>query len=104
MTSTYKFGAGLVLFPVWAIVLSALAFVFLPVPQAIAACGTIVASPFAALAWLDHLPRLSDTFGLVLGRGRGRLEHLRALRQRALDAIETGRKQVEGDAPPSATS
>lgn len=104
MTSTYKFGAGLVLFPVWALLLSVLGFVFLPTSRAIAACGVIVASPFAALAWLDHLPRLSDTFGLVLGRGRGRLEHLRDLRRRAIEAIEYGRKQIEGDAPPPAAT
>ncbi len=95
MTSTYKLGAGLVLFPLWAALACAAAFAILPGPRAALAAAAVLASPFAALAWLDRLPRLTDTFGLVLGRGRGRLEHLRGLRQRAVEAIARGRAKLE---------
>lgn len=102
LTSTYKLAAGLLAFPLWAILLVALVAWKLPVDTApkVLACLGVLASPFAALVWLDRLPRLSDTFGLLIGRGRGRLEHLRALRKGALDAIERGREKTFGALPP----
>lgn len=99
LTSTYKLGAGLLLFPLWAAVACTLAAGLLRHGNAapvLVTCLGIVASPFAALAWLDRWPHLADTFGLVLGSGRGRLPELRALRAEALAAIETGRLRTQG--------
>jgi hypothetical protein len=60
----------------------------------VACIAALLTSPFAALAWQDRLPRLADTFWLLLGRGT-RLAHLRGLRARALDAIAKARARAE---------
>ncbi len=102
LTSTYKLGAGLLAFPLWAAAACTLAALFVPGKTAlepVLACLVVLSSPFAALAWLDRLPRLSDTFGLLLGNGRGRLPHLRELRKRALDALERGRQKTSPTPP-----
>ena len=52
--STLKIGTGLVAYPVWAIGLTAAAFAaFRSKPARALATGVILASPFAALRWLD---------------------------------------------------
>jgi 1-acyl-sn-glycerol-3-phosphate acyltransferase len=57
--STYKLGVGLVVYPVWAALAIGAAFWRLPsVEQALAATALLLASPFAALAWLDRWDRL----------------------------------------------
>ncbi len=94
LTSTYKLGAGLVLFPLWALVGCVIAALTLPPGAAVACIAALLTSPFAALAWQDRLPRLADTFWLLLGRGT-RLAHLRGLRARALDAIAKARARAE---------
>ena len=102
LTSTYKLGAGLLAFPLWAAAACTIAALFVPGKTALEpllACLVVLTSPFAALAWLDRLPRLSDTFGLLLGNGRGRLPQLRELRRRALDALERGRQQTSPTPP-----
>lgn len=55
VVSTYKLGTGLVVFPVWAGALVGASLAFLPPPVSFAAAAVAVASPFAALHWLDHL-------------------------------------------------
>ena len=57
VVSTYKLGIGLVVFPLWLALLVALGFVFLPSPSSLAAAVVAVASPLAALPWLDRFDR-----------------------------------------------
>jgi hypothetical protein len=51
--STIKLGVALVVYPLWAAGLVALAFALVPPPLSLAAAAVAIASPFAALAWLD---------------------------------------------------
>jgi glycerol-3-phosphate O-acyltransferase / dihydroxyacetone phosphate acyltransferase len=51
--STVKLGAALVIYPLWAAGLVSLSFVLLPPPLSFGAAAVALASPFAALQWLD---------------------------------------------------
>ena len=51
--STVKLGAALVVYPLWAAGLVGLSFVLLPPPLSLGAAAVVIASPFAALRWLD---------------------------------------------------
>ena len=51
--STVKLGAALVVYPLWAAGLVSLSFVLLPPPVSFGAAAVVLASPFAALQWLD---------------------------------------------------
>ncbi|HUJ61481.1 MAG TPA: 1-acyl-sn-glycerol-3-phosphate acyltransferase [Kofleriaceae bacterium] len=51
--STVKLGTALLVYPLWAAGLVALSFVLIPPPLSLAAAAVVVASPFAALRWLD---------------------------------------------------
>jgi 1-acyl-sn-glycerol-3-phosphate acyltransferase len=51
--STIKLGAALVVYPVWAAGLVTASFVMLPPPLSLVAAFVAIASPFAALKWLD---------------------------------------------------
>ncbi|MCX5745196.1 MAG: 1-acyl-sn-glycerol-3-phosphate acyltransferase [Proteobacteria bacterium] len=51
--STIKLGAALVVYPVWMGGLVAAALTLLPPPLSLAAAAVAIASPFAALRWLD---------------------------------------------------
>ncbi|HEV7554233.1 MAG TPA: hypothetical protein VGO00_02195, partial [Kofleriaceae bacterium] len=51
--STIKLGAALVVYPVWAAGLVTASFVMLPPPLSLVAAFVAIASPFAALEWLD---------------------------------------------------
>ncbi|HTL35759.1 MAG TPA: 1-acyl-sn-glycerol-3-phosphate acyltransferase [Kofleriaceae bacterium] len=51
--STIKLGAALVVYPVWMATLVGASFVFIPPPLSFVAAGIAIASPFAALRWLD---------------------------------------------------
>jgi glycerol-3-phosphate O-acyltransferase / dihydroxyacetone phosphate acyltransferase len=51
--STVKLGAALVVYPLWAAGLVSLSFVLLPPPLSLGAAAVAIASPFAALRWLD---------------------------------------------------
>ena len=57
VVSTYKLAAGLVVFPLWAATLVSASFVWVPWPFSLGAAAVAVASPFAALAWLDYLDK-----------------------------------------------
>ena len=57
VVSTYKLGLGLAAFPIWLVLLLALSFLLLPAPYSFAAMGLSVASPLAALPWLDRIDR-----------------------------------------------
>jgi glycerol-3-phosphate O-acyltransferase/dihydroxyacetone phosphate acyltransferase len=62
--STIKLGAALVVYPVWAAGLVTASFVMLPPPLSLVAAFVALASPFAALEWLDDYwqrrPRVSS--------------------------------------------
>ncbi|HEY1552511.1 MAG TPA: 1-acyl-sn-glycerol-3-phosphate acyltransferase [Kofleriaceae bacterium] len=51
--STVKLGAALVVYPLWAAGLVTASFVLLPPPLSFGAAAVVLASPFAALQWLD---------------------------------------------------
>jgi hypothetical protein len=51
--STIKLGAALVVYPLWAAGLIAASLAVLPPPLSLVAAAVVVASPFAALRWLD---------------------------------------------------
>ena len=54
-TSTYKLGAALVVYPVWAAGLVGASLALLPPPLSLVGAGVALASPFAALHWLDEI-------------------------------------------------
>lgn len=83
--STYKLGTGIVVYPLWAAGLTGAAFVLLPLPLAVPAAGLALASPFAALAWLDKTPEIRRS--LRFRRKADRLAELRAARAEAMAAI-----------------
>jgi hypothetical protein len=51
--STIKLGTALVVYPLWMGGLVALSFTVLPPPLSFAGAAVAIASPFAALRWLD---------------------------------------------------
>lgn len=51
--STIKLGTALVVYPLWAAGLVTLSFVVIPPPLSFGAAAIAIASPFAALRWLD---------------------------------------------------
>jgi hypothetical protein len=59
VSSTYKLGVGLVVYPLWASAAIAIAFLRLPPLEAAAASAIVLACPFAALPWLDRWDRLA---------------------------------------------
>ena len=54
-TSSIKLGAALVVYPVWAAGLVAGSFLLLPAPLSFVGAAVALASPFAALRWLDRM-------------------------------------------------
>ena len=51
--SSVKLGTALLVYPLWAAGLVTLSFVVIPPPLSLLAAGVVIASPFAALRWLD---------------------------------------------------
>jgi hypothetical protein len=51
--SSVKLGTALVVYPLWAATLVGFSFAFIPLPLSFAAAAIVIASPFAALRWLD---------------------------------------------------
>ncbi len=79
VVSTYKLGVGLVAYPLWASALIALGAWLLRWPYSLLAATVVLASPWAALAWLDAVENGPRT---PLDR-----ETLLAFRKRAVDSI-----------------
>ncbi|MFN0253462.1 MAG: 1-acyl-sn-glycerol-3-phosphate acyltransferase [Kofleriaceae bacterium] len=81
-TSTYKLGSALVVYPLWAAGLVGASFTLLPPPLSFVGAGVALASPFAALQWLDELyqrrPDLSTD-------DRAKLARLRIAARTAID-------------------
>lgn len=105
VTSTYKLGVGLVIYPVWAALLVTLAFAKLPTEEAALASVLALAAPFAALAWLDRWDRLAAK-AAMLSPSEVRVDRLRRLaeeRRTLMDELERLRARVEDaaqDSPP----
>jgi glycerol-3-phosphate O-acyltransferase/dihydroxyacetone phosphate acyltransferase len=88
--STLKLGTGLVAYPIWAGLLIGGAWAFSRTrAQALLATAVIVASPFAALHWLEHVEKLRRT--LRLSRLEDELAKLVTERREALAAIASAR-------------
>ncbi len=87
--STYKLGAGLLVYPIWAAALIALGAALLPVKLAVVSAGVALLSPVAALAWLDRTPELRRS--LRLRARAARLEELREARREAMALVEETR-------------
>jgi glycerol-3-phosphate O-acyltransferase / dihydroxyacetone phosphate acyltransferase len=86
--STIKLGAALVVYPLWAAGLVAGSLVLLPPPLSLAAAAVAVASPFAALRWLDAwYLRTRDASPDELAR-------LAELRRAACAAIDEARRRL----------
>ncbi|MDX2091858.1 MAG: 1-acyl-sn-glycerol-3-phosphate acyltransferase [Kofleriaceae bacterium] len=79
--STYKLGAALVVYPVWAAGLVGICLL-LPPPLSIGAAAIVIASPFAALRWLDVIyQRRREPTPEV----RARLARMRIIARTAID-------------------
>ncbi len=87
--STYKLAAGLAVYPVWMGGLVAASFAFLPPGLKLAGAALAIASPFAALAWLDAW----DARGRAVSEDE--LRHAAELRASAMYEIEDARATIE---------
>lgn len=93
--STYKLGAGLVMYPLWTLILAGMAAWRTPWPWSLVAAGVVVASPFAALAWMDRFDRWRRT-GAITGAAT-----LAKLRERRAATLEVLRRAQALLTPPS---
>lgn len=88
--STVKLGTALVVYPLWAAGLVTLSFVVIPPPLSLAAAAVVLASPFAALSWLDEwwyrTPTHAASPDELVGLGR--------LRETARTAIDDAREKL----------
>jgi glycerol-3-phosphate O-acyltransferase/dihydroxyacetone phosphate acyltransferase len=101
VTSTYKLGVGLVVFPVWGLALLVTAWLMAPtLPLALFASALVVSTPFAALPWLDRWDHLSIRAAWLAPseERRERLAELAAERRAIMQALaaleERTRKHV----------
>lgn len=83
--STYKLGAGLVVYPLWIAGLTAAAFLLLPSVTAAVLTAVFVLAPFVALGWSDVSRPLRRAFRKAT-RVR-RLAELRAARRQVMDQV-----------------
>jgi hypothetical protein len=98
LASTYKLGIGLVVFPVWALATTTLAFVELPSSNlAWLVALVVVVSPFAALSWLDQWDRRAARASLLvpLEQRRERLEALAIERTTLMRDLDKLRERAE---------
>lgn len=66
VASTYKLGVGLAVYPIWAPAAIAILFGTLPPLHAACAAALVLASPFAALPWLDRWDRLGPRLAVLV--------------------------------------
>jgi len=98
VASTYKLGVGLVVYPMWAAATTALAYAVLPsIDLVLLAVVVILASPFAALGWLDRWDRLAARSRMLAPseQRRERLAALAAERTSLMRDLETLRDRAE---------
>lgn len=87
--STFKLGAGLVVYPAWLALGLTLSALYLPGWLAALGAAVLVLSPFAALAWLDRTPALRRS--LRLRTRASRLAELREARAEVMRRVERHR-------------
>ncbi len=92
MISTVKLGTGLAVFPLWSVGLVVGTFALVPAEVAAVVAVLVLASPFAALAWLDVSPRLRRRLRLA-SRG-ARVAALREARGRAMVLVGGARARL----------
>ena len=80
--STIKLGSSLIVYPLWAAGLIAGSFVLLPPPLSFVGAAVAVASPFAALRWLDAW---NDRGASATPDEVSRLSRLRVIARTAID-------------------
>src|SRR5262249_3818799 len=90
--STYKLGAGLIVYPTWVAGLAVAAFVWLSSPLAWISLAILLVSPFAALAWLDLPPRLREALRVVTRQAK--LGELKNARGEAMQRIGETRDKL----------
>lgn len=98
VTSTYKLGVGLLVHPLWAAALIALALTRLEPSLAALALVVVLTSPFAALPWLDRWDRLAARLRLLAPdeERRERLVALAAQRAALMQDLESARVRAFG--------
>lgn len=96
-SSTYKIGVGLVVYPAWIALVAFAAFVWLPTAVAVGSMVVVLASPFAALPWLDRWDRLAVRARLLAPseERRERVQSLAAERTALLADLEAARGSLE---------
>jgi len=87
--STYKLGAGLLVYPIWAAGLIGLSVALLLAKLAVLSVVVVLLSPFAALAWLDRTPALRRS--LRLRARAARIAELREARGAVMKLVEETR-------------
>jgi 1-acyl-sn-glycerol-3-phosphate acyltransferase len=80
--STIKLGSSLIVYPLWAAGLVAGSFVLLPPPLSFVGAAVVLASPFAALRWLDAWNQRVAT---ATPEELSRLSRLRMIARTAID-------------------
>jgi glycerol-3-phosphate O-acyltransferase / dihydroxyacetone phosphate acyltransferase len=88
VVSTFKLGAALVVYPVWMGGLVIGSLWLLPSPLSFLAAAVAIASPFAALRWMDVWYQRKS------GASAAELADLAALRRKAREAIERAREKL----------
>ena len=98
VSSTYKLGVGLLVHPLWAALLIGLAFWRLPTESALVATLVVLASPFAALPWLDRWDRVAARVRMLAPSEdrRDRLAALAKERAGVMADLATARDRAEG--------
>lgn len=81
-TSTYKLGAALVVYPLWAAGLVGASMMLLPPPLSLLGAAVALASPFAALHWLDEIYQRRPE---LCADDRAKLMRLRIAARTAID-------------------
>lgn len=91
-TSTIKLGAGLVLYPLWCLLLLVVSILCTPWPWSLGAAAIVLVSPFAAVAWRDATPAIRRSLR-ALFRG-DRLGEARAARAEAMERVRAARGRL----------
>lgn len=101
VASTYKLGVGLAVFPAWAALAVASAWATLPPELAVAAAVVAVASPFAALPWVDRWDQLAARLRLLSPAEdrRERLAELARTRTALVRDLERARDRASPPLP-----
>jgi glycerol-3-phosphate O-acyltransferase/dihydroxyacetone phosphate acyltransferase len=92
VVSTYKLGAGFVVYPLWTTALVVYSLLRLPHPFAFVAALAAILSPFAALAWLDRSANLRASIRALSPTSER--DALRAARANVMILLEEARAKL----------